>query len=208
MRLTLFVILCAISFSASAQFWQSKAKRQPPPPLSIEPIYMPPVVFNTITSTPAIHNIQLHRSIYTLEAAEAVVLKEAKHNMRFRLYNLASYSFSDLAALYVQQNRFSEAKWFLLQSNQISRESDDTRHTLSNLLALAAIKAQLGEVALAKVDLQEAHDIATAKALQPELTEIDKRMAFLLNNKAVAAKIQLRYAEAVEEANNNKAKIN
>lgn len=208
MRFIILIIFCATSFTASAQFWQSKPKRLPSPPLEQLAQTPSPILFKTAVGTPVIHDVQLRNSIYNLELAEEVVLKEAKHNMRFRIYNLASYNFSDLAALYVQQNRFSEAKWYLLQSNQISRQADDTKHTLDNLLALATIKVQIGEIALAKTDLQEAHDIATAKGLQTELTEIDKRISFLQNNKMVAAKIQLRYAEAVEEANNSKNKIN
>lgn len=207
MRFTILVIFCTISFTASAQFWQSKPKPHRDPALELAQTSSP-ILFNTATKTPAIQVLQLQRSIYNLELAEEVMLKEAKHNMRFRVYNLASYNFSDLAALYVQQNRFSEAKWYLLQSNQISRQADDTKHTLDNLLALATIKVQIGEIALAKTDLQEAHDIATTKGLQAELTEIDKRLSYLQNNKTATAKLQLRYAEAVEEANNNKSKIN
>ncbi len=141
------------------------------------------------------------RSVYNLEAAEEVVLKEAKHNMRYRQYNLASYNFSELAALYLQQNRFSEAKWYLLQSNAIARQDQNIRHVLDNLAVLAEIKTSIGEAQLAMVDLQEAHDIATAKGMQTDLVSIDKKIKYLQTNKIAAVKAELRYAEAVEIAN-------
>ena len=67
---------------------------------------------------------------YTLVATSKMVMEQAKHNMRFRVYNDASYNFSDLAALYVKLHRWSEAKWYYLQSNNISREQNDDKHTM------------------------------------------------------------------------------
>lgn len=200
MRFSILIIFCTISFTASAQFWQKSPKKVRYPEIA----YSLPQPNTTINETLAIgyvNSVQLSRSIYSIELAEQAVLKEAKHNMRFRIYNLASYNFSDLAALYVQQNRFSEAKWYLLQSNTIARQQDDTKHILSNLLALAVIKAQIGEQPLAIRDLQEAHAIATTKGMQTDLAEINKRLLFLQTNKIVTVKIESRYDEAVEIAN-------
>jgi hypothetical protein len=209
MKFILLAFFCTLTFTASAQFWKHKPKTEDHtqfPVLATEHTHQP-ILFNTALHTTAIHEVQLQHINYNLQLAEDMILKEAKHNMRFRIYNLASYNFSDLAALYVRQNRFSEAKWYLLQSNQIARQEDDTKHTLDNLLALATIKTQIGELALAKTDLQEAHDMATAKGMQQELTEIDKRINYLQTNKTVSPKLIVRYADAVE-AENNKPKIN
>jgi hypothetical protein len=203
MRFALLAIFClAISFTASAQFWHRKPKPEEQRfPLLDEVTFHSPVSFTAILSTPGqdIRDLELSHGDYVLELAEDLVMTEAKHNMRYRIYNLASYNFSDLAALYMQQNRFSEAKWYLLQSNEISRQQNDIKHTLSNLLALADIKVQLGEIALAKLDLQEARDIANAKGMQADITEIDKRIKYLQTSKVVKA--EMRYAEAVEAAN-------
>lgn len=209
MRFTItLLIFCTIGFTASAQFWQRKPKPPEHPPLLQELQLNTKVAIAPIhISTPNVHDVQLRRSVYNIEAAEEMVLKDAKHNMRFRIYNSASYNFSDLAELYMQQNRFSEAKWYLLQSNEISRQQDDTKHTLSNLLLLATIKIQIGEIALANLDLQEAHDIAAAKGMQTDVAEIDKRIKFLQTNKIATAKVETHYAEAVEIAN-SKAIIN
>jgi hypothetical protein len=103
--------------------------------------------------------------------------------------------------LYLLQNRFSEAKWYLLQSNTISREQNDDKHTIANLINLAIIKSAIGELPLAKIDLQEAHDLAVAKGFQSDVDNIEKRMHDLQLIKTSAPKAELRYAEAVEVSN-------
>ncbi len=205
MRFTFLLAFCILSLTASAQFWRRKPKAPKPELESVQPALS---IINIQRLVPAAGNlpsVQLTRSVYQLELAEEAMLKEAKHNMRFRIYNLASYNFSDLAALYLQQNRFSEAKWYLLQSNAIARQAENTRHLLDNLLILADIKTTIGETTLAMVDLQEAHDIATTKGMLTDLTAIDKKIKYLQTNKLIAAKVALRYANAVEVANANKA---
>lgn len=204
MRIAILIIFCTISITASAQFWQKKKKVEPIvrfeqlPDASYASIILPT---EKAAVTPDFSAVILRRSVYDIELAEDIVMKEAKHNMRFRVYNLASYNFSDLAALYLLQNRFSEAKWYLLQSNTISREQNDDKHTISNLLGLATIKLAIGELALAKIDLQEAHDLANAKGFQTDIAEIEKRMHDLQFVKSTSPKAELRYAEAVELSN-------
>ena len=210
MRPILLIIFCTIGFTASAQFWHRKPKRVPQEerfPLLEEVKSPSPIIVTTIVNNhdQDIHDLQLPRSIYLLGVTEETMLAEAKHNMRFRIYNLASYNFSDLAAFYILQNRFSEAKWYLLQSNAISRQEDDTKHTLSNLLSLADIKAKIGEPALAQLDLQEAREIASAKGTQTDLAEIDKKIKYLQTNKIAVAKADIHYADEVEIANSKTA---
>ncbi|HEY0246302.1 MAG TPA: hypothetical protein VGC01_12110 [Mucilaginibacter sp.] len=204
MRIAILIIFCTISITASAQFWQKKEK--PAPIVRSEQLpdafYISTIpVIEKVEITPNFSDVSFKRSTYDIELAEDAVMKEAKHNMRFRIYNLASYNFSDLAALYILQNRFSEAKWYLLQSNNISRGQNDDKHTISNLINLAIIKSAIGELALAKVDLQEAHDLANAKGFQTDIVEIEKRMHDLQLVKSTSPKAELRYAEAVELSN-------
>lgn len=205
-RFTFLLAFCILNLTASAQFWRRKPKAPQPELESVQPALL---ITNTTVAGAAnnLPAIQLKRSVYQLEMAEEAMLKEAKHNMRFRIYNLASYNFSDLAALYLQQNRFSEAKWYLLQSNAIARQAENTKHLLDNLLMLADIKTIIGETALAMVDLQEAHDIATVKSMLTDLTAIDKKIKYLQTNKLIGSKVALRYADAVEIANSKAAAI-
>jgi len=115
--------------------------------------------------------------------------------MRFRIYDIASYNFSQLAELFIKQNRFSEAKWYLLQSNKISREQNDDKHTIANLMDLAMVKANLGDLAQAQQDLDEAHQIATLRGWTSNVADIEKENIFIkINKSASSPKMELRYA--------------
>jgi len=207
MRPVLLVILIAISFSASAQWWRVdlKLKKKQERPAAIErPVdhsfaRLPALKI----SHPKIYPVQFDRTPYSYLAAEDIVMKAAQHNMRFRVYADASYNFSELAHLYIKENRLSEAKWYLLQSNNISRQQNDDKHTIANLMDLAFIKSSIGDYALAQDDLTEAHDLATAKGLNEFLTEIEKRLLDLKQNRLIPAKLVTRYAETPEK--NSKA---
>jgi hypothetical protein len=210
MRITLLLIFCGLTLTASAQFW----KKKPKPVVEVVTRYPdadPPVCFTDIIIPAVITNVDevsvrpIERSTYDIEMNEEAVMTQAKHHMRFREYKLASYNFSDLADLYILQNRFSEAKWYLLQSLTISKEQGDDRHTLANLLNLAAIKIAIGEPALARADLKEAHELAFAKCFISDITNIETRMREMDTNGTVAEKVTLRYAKAVE-ANNKSLK--
>ena len=138
----------------------------------------------------------LSPSAYSLNAAERLLIRTAQHNMRFRVYNDASYNFSDLARMYIKQNRYGEAKWFLLQSNQISRQENDDKHTIANLIDLATIKIGLGDYGQAQQDLTEARGIAGMRGFKDDVITIDKKMIYLKQNKLNPTKIEVRYAEA------------
>ncbi|HTE01846.1 MAG TPA: hypothetical protein VK668_21300 [Mucilaginibacter sp.] len=200
MRFKLLLLLCFISCSASAQWWRIQLKKHAVLP------YIQPLKDHSISriqlkikpSTLAIRPLIFKQSRYSLEATEVTVMNMAKHNMRFRIYNEASYNFSDLAQLYIQLHRLSEAKWYLLQSNKIAREENDDKHTISNLVSLAVIKVTLGDKASAHADLVEARDLAHARAMLPETTEIEKKMQFLEQNGTLYPKPDVKYAEAAE----------
>jgi len=197
MRITLLLICCLCGFSASAQWYRLDFKKHVRYPeiqtanvSLISRINLTPVV-----KPVKIQKITLNRSAYSLEAAENLVMRDAQHNMRFRVYNDASYNFSELARLYIQQNRYSEAKWYLLQSNIISRQQNDDKHTIANLIELAMIKSDLGDFAQAQQDLTEAHDMAAMRGFTTDVATIEKKMAYIKLNKNNAPKTDVRYAE-------------
>jgi hypothetical protein len=199
MRVILFFLCCALSVPASAQWYRLDLKliKHERFPL-IEQVTKRsirhfPVI--TITKPTVVYPVKFGRSEYSYEAAEKVVMKDAQHNMRFREYNDASYNFSELAKLYILQNRYSEAMWYLLQSNQISRQQDDEKHTIDNLVDLATVKSGMGEYVLAQQDLTEAHDIAFYKGFTADIPRIEKKIAFLKQNSLLPARTDLRYAE-------------
>ncbi len=207
MRFTfLLAAFCIITITASAQFWKKKYKTRYPQ-LS-EATYTSTITISSATKvyTPKVVVYAINQRPYSLDIAEAILIKEAKHHMRYRQYTIASTDFNTLAKLYMLATRFSEAKWFLLQSSAISKRENNDKLTITNLLDLATIKAAMGELALARTDLKEAHDLATLRGMSTDLAAIDNitRQIELKNGSAAFAKTEVKYAAAVEAANKAK----
>jgi hypothetical protein len=198
MRFSLIIFFCIISFSASAQWWRISLHKKHEILTYIKPVKDNSirriiVAFNL--NKAEVHPVDLGQSQYSNEVGAASVMKLAKHNMSWRLYNEASYNFSDLAQFYIKLNRFSEAKWYLLQSINISRRENDDKHTIANLISLALIKADIGDAASARADMLEARDMAHVRGMQTEVTEIEKKMLLLGQNATTVAKPDMKYAE-------------
>lgn len=68
--------------------------------------------------------------------------------------------FDFLGNLYHEQKRLSQAKWFYLQANTLSRELKDTVSTINSLISLGVVKIAIGDMALAKKDLAEADELS------------------------------------------------
>jgi hypothetical protein len=198
MKFILLLFICTISFSASAQWWRLDLQLKKHERFSlIEQVNDHSIARLPVATVnqPKIEELFLDRSEFNYEAAEDLLMRTAEHNMSFRIYNEASYNFSDLAHLYIQQNRFSEAKWYLLQSNTIARQQNDDKHIITNLIDLAIVKANTYDYVQAEQDLNEAHDIAGLKGMQNVLTEIEIIMQYLKQSKQSSSKSVLRYAD-------------
>jgi hypothetical protein len=204
MRIRLIIFFCLISFSASAQIWEKigfKKKHIALPAL-------PPAKghqFVNANNTLKLNSFQVQPVMFetcefTLVATSKMVMEQAKHNMRFRVYNDASYNFSDLAALYVKLHRWSEAKWYYLQSNNISREQSDDKHTMNNLLGLAGIKLNIGDIPSAKADLIEARDLSRSMGMQAQTAHIEKQILLLAQYNGSVSKPDVKYAEGTLNA--------
>lgn len=208
MRYIILVIFCALNLSASAQWWRGDFKKHVRYPQisqvkdrslkrfidSKEPRYNPKRLVKNV----------IPRSQFDLEVNERIVMRAAQHNMRFREYALASYRFSELAKIYVGENRLSEAKWYYLQSILISKQQNDHQHTINNLISLALIKADLGDLTQAQQDLAEARDLARNTGRTDDVKLIDAKIKFVQSNKVWLPKSELRYAEAVELSSKTK----
>lgn len=196
MRKILLFLFCIISLSASAQFWPFKKHERLP---LLEQTRLPSFI-NFNLAPPRIPQQRLYahtlnRSDYSLEVEEHFVMKTAQHNMRYRVYKMASYNFNELARLYVLQNRFSEAKWYFLQSNFLSRQLKNDRLTISNLSNLAMVKSQIGDFVLAQQDLIEARNIAAAHGWLIDIIEVEKKLGYIQHNRFASLREDTRYAE-------------
>ncbi len=203
MRFYLLIACCAVSLNTSAQFWKKKVRY---PAIAQVPAFAAPTLNFATVSFTSLPLAKLNAPIvFDFDKVEQGILKLAKHNMRYRVYQEAGYNFSSLAGLYLMRNRFSEAKWYLLQSNALTH---DKNLMMANLLTLAGIKSDLGEIALAKTDLQQARIIAVNYGSKADVVKVDQRLFALNNKKALAVRPELRYSEAVEAEQRKTAKLN
>lgn len=69
-------------------------------------------------------------------------------------------SYSNLSKAYRAQKKYTQAKWFILQANTLSRRQKAAPAIVSSLVDLAAIKIDIKDYKLAQKDLKEAHRIA------------------------------------------------
>jgi tetratricopeptide (TPR) repeat protein len=116
--------------------------------------------------------------IYVEIANQYLLKNDTISSRRFRYYNqvealnytmLALHNFSNisdtlglracynnLSKIYRQQYKYIQAKWFILQSNAISRQKKDVPNIITSLIELSAIKADMKDYKWAMRDLNEA----------------------------------------------------
>jgi hypothetical protein len=188
MKALLLVLFCFISISASAQWFPIGFHKRYPQIAAVKmrPFKMPAAKITAVNVLP----VNLPPSEYVLTISEHSVMKTAQHQMRFREYEDASYSFNELAKIYVQLNKLSEAKWFFLQSNNLSRQQNNDRLTIANLMELASVKQAIGDFALAQQDLDEARGMATSHNWPDDIALVKKRMDILQRSKMAFVKPQ------------------
>lgn len=107
-------------------------------------------------------------------------------------------SFENLANLYRQQKRYSEAKWFFIQANILGRKIKDDRAVISSLINLAKVKNAIGDHDLALRDYKEAETLASLNNDVPKLIEIKSSLGDLyhkLGNVIAAGKMIDEYTQ-------------
>ncbi|AMR32629.1 hypothetical protein A0256_14960 [Mucilaginibacter sp. PAMC 26640] len=115
--------------------------------------------------------------------------KEALNYTMLALHKYSRYgdsvglkvSFDALAKVYYSQRKFSEAKWFNLQSASISRIKKDMPGLISSLIRLAAIKSEIKDYKLAMRDLNEALALSIKNKIPEMEALVQKNYGFLYN---------------------------
>jgi tetratricopeptide (TPR) repeat protein len=114
---------------------------------------------------------------------------EAIHYTMLALHNYSYYtdsigirtSFDDLAKVYSSQKKFSQAKWFILQSNSISRIKKDVPNLISSLIRLATVKMELKEYKMAMRDLNEALSLSVKNKIPTLEAQVQQNYSYLYN---------------------------
>lgn len=88
-------------------------------------------------------------------------------------------SFDNLGKIYIAQKKYSQAKWFILQSNAISRVKRDIPNLISSLITLSVIKSEIQDYKLASKDLNEALQLSINNNNKVKEAEVLKYYALL-----------------------------
>ncbi|MBS1521662.1 MAG: hypothetical protein JST50_11740 [Bacteroidetes bacterium] len=106
-------------------------------------------------------------------------------------------SFDVLAKVYHTQHKYIQAKWFIIQSNSISRILNDNPNIIASLLEMASIKADIKDYKLAVHDLNEALSISSKNHMPKQEADVQLHYALFYNvtkNTEKAAAAMKRYA--------------
>jgi len=98
--------------------------------------------------------------------------------------------YTQLAKIYQQQKRFSEAKWFYIQSNMLSRKINNTPGIVNSLINLAHVKMSIGHHSLALKDFREAERLSISNKYSYQLVGIKNdlsRVYAMLGNKTASS---------------------
>lgn len=91
-------------------------------------------------------------------------------------------SFDILAKVYRSEKKYVQAKWFVLQSNTISRVKNDVPNIITSLLVLAGIKTDIKDYNLAMRDLNEAMRLADSSHEPKTAAMVQLGYVMLYNN--------------------------
>lgn len=123
----------------------------------------------------------------TSKREKANYQNEAINYTMLALHNYSKYNdtlgmrncFDNLVKVYRAQRKFSQAKWFVLQSNTISRTLHDTPNIIASLIQLAAIKIDIKDYSLAMRDLNEALKLTTGNKMPKTEVRVQESYALL-----------------------------
>jgi hypothetical protein len=106
---------------------------------------------------PGASNAQLNQALAQIDNALHIYSK-------YRYLDGVRQSFDNLAFIYRQQKKHSQEKWYILQSNTLSRQRLDTPNIINSLIRLATVKQDIKDYGLAGQDLTEAANLAQKTA--------------------------------------------
>lgn len=123
--------------------------------------------------------------------AETIIMKKALPLTYYTLHDKISVirCYDLLAELYQAQKRYSEAKWFYIQSNTLARKINNPNGIVNSLVSLAHVKMSIGDHQLALRDIREAEQLSISNKYQFKLVEIKNdlsRVYTMLGNTSAA----------------------
>lgn len=113
------------------------------------------------------------------EEAENLVLRKALplyyYGLKDKLGTIKCYD--QLGATYFQQKKYTEAKWFFIQSNMLARKINNSSEIVNSLINLAHVKMSIGDYDLALSDIKEAEQLSVKNRYTNQLIEVKNDLA-------------------------------
>ncbi|MDP3468040.1 MAG: tetratricopeptide repeat protein [Daejeonella sp.] len=111
--------------------------------------------------------------------AETLVLRKALPLYYYGLKDKAGTirCYDQLADNYHRQKKFTEAKWFYIQSNMLARKINSPSGIVNSLINLAHVKMSIGDYQLALLDYKEAEQLSVKNKFTNKLIEIKSDLA-------------------------------
>ncbi|MBM3401693.1 MAG: tetratricopeptide repeat protein [Bacteroidetes bacterium] len=113
--------------------------------------------------------------------AETMVLRKALPLYYYGLKdkNGTIRCYNQLADTYHQQKKFTQAKWFYIQSNMLARKINSPFEIVNSLINLANVKMSIGDYELALSDFKEAEQLSVKNSFTLKLIEIKSDLALV-----------------------------
>ncbi|MBD1391717.1 hypothetical protein [Mucilaginibacter glaciei] len=164
-------------------------------------------------------NDSLKGGIYQAIATQYLQYDTIKHSgvkryyqdeaLNYTMLALHNYSYYDdtlgmrtcfdyLSKVYQSQGKLAQAKWFVLQSNKISRDRKDIDGIVNSLVRLSSVKMSNKDYKLAMRDLNEALVLSTKNKLTKLEALVQKNYAYLYNRMGDTEKGDLASKRASE----------
>jgi len=154
----LLILLCISGFVANAQSIDNMQKTLD----TTKDVCIKLNLYTTIAADLVQFEQPKTHEVTYAEAGKAVdyVLKAIHINSQDGDYYAIRNNFDVLSQAYFIQKKYTQAKWFNLQSNNISRDLRDVPRIIYSLQQMATIKAAIKDYKLAHQDLDEAMILA------------------------------------------------
>ncbi len=106
--------------------------------------------------------------------AEVIIMDKALPLFAYKIHDKIGLmrSYDQLAEIFHLQKRFSEAKWFYIQSNMVARKLNNSTGIVNSLVSLGHVKMSIGDHQLALTDFREAEKLSISNKYKFKLAEI------------------------------------
>lgn len=122
-------------------------------------------------------------SLKNFTEAESLVLRKALplyyYGLKDKYGTIRCYD--QLADTYYQQKKFTQAKWFYIQSNMLARKINSPLEIVNSLINLAHVKMAIGDYQLALMDYKEAEQLSVKNRYTNRLIELKSDLADVYN---------------------------